>query len=458
MLPKLPCDEKITLQMPYNGISERGQEEIIAYLGRQPAVLDVVPWEEALARSVHSHCWLADRGSTPPANYEGVEFLLNSAGWEWAWKTTRGTLPKRVGSLFHKLGAKLPTDALEQVGNLASSSTERCVEHVLDFTQHFDWRDGDFGDGGSCFWGGRSGAREMLRGLGAYALRFYSPEHGEGSARSWLVPCIDCGREFFMLFNAYSCGEYNYDALAQARILAFFLGVSYRKCPDLRNNGGTDGVLYINSGMGFAVGATEHVGNVTQWDFHCDEVYCSEYTCVGCGEDLDEDAVVYRADGDDDTYCSGCFYERYLSCDRCGGHVWREGGEYTTLADSGEVWCDSCAGGYAYCCYSCAESYRNSRHGSLGPDDCWYCDSCYREKFSRCEGCEAAFVTEDLTCAPNDRRYCSDCYSERWRECKECGERKEYHGCAWVVCPDCRAEEVERLERGAGQTAISFAV
>ena len=456
MLPRLPCGERIHVSIPNNGINERGQSALIEYLAKLQPIIDVLPWDELLRDKGFSYCLVNARDYCPPVNYGAVEDFLDSVGWEWLWKTSRGTLPKRMGSLFHKLGAKLPSDALAQVGNIAATHTEKRTEHVLDFTQHLDWSAGDYGDSGSCFWGGRRYARTMLADLGAYALRFYDPrDELRGVARSWLVPCYDHpDGEFFMLFNAYSVGDYSYDALTQARILAFYLGLSYRKCPSLRNNNFCDNVLYINGGTGLSVGVPEIVAGVTAYDFgaaednhRCDEDE-DEYTCCACGSELNEDNQYCAGDGDDDSYCETCFHERYFSCDRCGNYVWREDGEYTIFTDSGAVYCGRCAGMYANYCEKCGENFQYEGSGRCAPGDYdgWYCESCYDERFTPCDGCNDDYDHDDLTSAPDDCLYCSECYAERFAECGVCGDVFARMGASGDVCGDCREVDEDNDE------------
>lgn len=311
---KMPVGEKIWLDTPINGVSEQGKDEILRYL--------------------------YDKGFDSPGK------ILWDAGIEWVWKTKRGTLPKRIRAAMVSAGCKLAPEFLADIGNIAYRNAERCSHHIFDFTQDFDWDDGDFGDEGSCFWGGREAARtEMLPSLNAYAVRFYRPDDEErGCARAWIVPVCE---DYIILFNPYwDFG--NYDGYEMARILAFYWGCNYKKIL-LRNNGSTDETLYINAGAGYVIGDVDRAPS--SYDFECeDDGYC-EYTCEHCGIGMSEDnAYCFH----DDYLCYTCWCEETVECDSCYTRSWRE--DATRIDGYGWV-CSYCLQRYWSYCHDCEEYY-----------------------------------------------------------------------------------------------------
>lgn len=418
------CGTKYVVEVPANGIPLPGVDAITAYL----AEIDVrVPGEY-------------DAGLLEQyVNYRqyNVRAGLDDAGFEWVWKTTRGTLPKRLDSTLRRLwDVKLPREAISQLGNIASEHTERINRHVLEFTQDFGWQRGEFGDDDSCFWTERRGAKGMLHSMGAYALRFYNPDDDEcGWARSWLVPTND----FYVLFNAYSKDNIGvcYDALSQSRILAYFLGCSYKRVDPLLNNGTGDDMLWINGRKqndytseriphGYVVGYPEDIADVKEYDFKCVNVDSEEdddddsYACCACcGCDLGEYDVYLSPGGAH--YCESCYDERYTSCERCEETVhWDD-----IYCVDGQTWCDYCTRRYASWCdyceeYHCVDDCHSVVVNDRGDAETW-CTSCCENYADRCDECCEYFANVPLTTVHGGFVLCPTCVSTHTEECEICG-------------------------------------
>ena len=314
----------------------------------------------------------------------------------WTWKTSRGTFPKRLAKWLKGHNQKASNDFLGKVGSIAGSSVADVSRYTFDFDDRIDWYAGDFGDRGSCYWGDRSEARDMIRDNGAFALRFFD-EHGNGIARSWVSPWDD---GTFILWNGYdgNCGN-TLGTLAQARILAHLLGGTYRKV-GLANNGDTCGTLYINSGVAYVIGDPEAVDECDDHiDFGWEEPAC-EHCCV-CGDRVHEDYAHYT---DYDVYCESCFDDRFGYCDECQ--------ETTRHEDL---------------------TYINGRD---------YCDYCRDRLFSQCEACDEWVRIEDCQCI-DDSIYCDDCACDRYATCCGCAEYVARDDAQDVdgdlYCPDCAA-------------------
>ncbi|MHB8994522.1 MAG: hypothetical protein ACYC63_04655 [Armatimonadota bacterium] len=409
MLPILPTGEKIHLSVPNNGISDEGQQAIIAYL-----------FDDLKVR-VGNHC--ADGPQCPVPSCANIQrtqlkYALAEDNFEWVWKAGRGTLPKRMAALWRKRGHKLPDDAISQLGNLASVHTEKHAEHVFDFTQDFSWYRGDFGDDDSCFWSERLGAKEMLHNMDSYAIRFWEPGNEyNGLARAWLVPREDDG--FFVLFNAYSKSGWNYDALTISRILAFYLGQSYRKVDPLLNNNDGDGRLWINGRVkadysseriphGYLVGPVESIVNVSEYDFDEPQVWDEadddedddddRYYCECCDNRIGWDQEVRGPN--DCYYCQSCYEDLFVQCDRCEEDVRRD--DSTNIDDGDHIWCDDCTGDHATHCDNCGGYFSDGTSGAAGTG--YFCHSCWNERFSHCDECDAVCERSDLTDG-----LCSEC-------------------------------------------------
>src|SRR4029450_13317044 len=193
-----------------------------------------------------------------------IEWMLSNAllptlpdDFIWKWTTNRGSLPKRIQSYYYKEhGKKLDSVLIGEIGNQGKRHASVATTLVLDFTKELDWRDGDFGDGGSCFWGKKTGAPAMIEETG-YAVRAYKPigaytpaealkvsRKRRGYARAWFAKVSD---NRLIVFNGY--GE---ASITFARWLALLFNCTYKRI-GLTNNGVGEGTLWINGGVGYMI-------------------------------------------------------------------------------------------------------------------------------------------------------------------------------------------------------------
>lgn len=363
-----------------------------------------------------------------------VDFPAN-----WQWKTQVGGKGEYVGSLSKRIAkfmyqehkTKLSNDLLGKIGSVIGQHTNKQTEYTFDITKYFDWHSGDYGDSGSCYWGCRTLAREKLQDAGCLAIRFYDKE-GCGYARAWLYPTDD--EKKYIVFNGY--GE---ESVNIARILSEFLSLSYRRIT-LENEGNDSGLIWINSGMGYAIGKEEDVNGFSYYDLKID---ASECTCDGCECSCDEDEMTSVGGGmrvcesclDSYSYCEDCdeyyiestkvYYEtnngrisqKYV-CDNCIG-------EYTKCEDCGDYFektitahddsgneieiCNGCMeSGYSYC-EDCDEIHHNLCEVIKDGNEQYVCESCRDENFTECADCGKYF---DKICTIKGKHYCESCSEE----------------------------------------------
>lgn len=236
--------------------------------------------------------------------------------WVWKWMAAKdeseyvGTFSKRIANYYFKAhGLKCPESFIANIGNLAKSHSNTGDVYHFMFVDEFDWNAGDFGDAGSCYWGGYSEARVMLVENSALAVCFFD-ENGNGYARAWM---FEYKPGQYILWNGY--GMAGDATFVIAQIVAQFLSLHPQRIW-LSNNNATGGTLYINSGRGYALTATADV--VGSYDFRWGEAV----TCRDCGCELSEDDSYTDDNGHE--YCEHCFYERYDYCERCGHTYNRE--------------------------------------------------------------------------------------------------------------------------------------
>lgn len=285
--------------------------------------------------------------------YELNDYLYGSLNlgnlpedFEFTWSTRRGTLPKRVQSYYYKRdGRKLDAGAISELGNIAKRHSGTSQTFLLDFTDNIDWNQGDFGDGGSCFWSERTGAKTMIEEHGC-AIRAYRNRSGRwngeltnysglmGYARAWVAPISESR---LIVFNGY--GE---TTLQFARLLALKFNCSYKRI-GLTNNKYEDGVLYINSG-GMLVGDLKDIEPVTTWelgwadrqghDSDGDDEDTAE--CYNCGDrhNCDDMHYIQITVCREDYICYNCSFE----CARCNGITYAG----RVRHNNGERYCLSC--------------------------------------------------------------------------------------------------------------------
>lgn len=314
--------------------------------------------------------------------------------WQWVWKVEGkgeyvGTFPKRLGKFYFQNGIKCPPQFLSQIGNIAREHSAHLDLYTFEFTAKIDWQAGDFGDSGSCYWGGNAGAIAMIENNGGLAICFYAPP-GHGYARAWLAVISN---DLQIVFNGY--GFTGNSTLTAARVVAFHLGVSYKKII-LENNGTDHGTLWINSRVGYAIGKPETIEDLRHFDLGWEDEYA--YRCENCGDSVDEDYTYHGAD--DLPYCESCYCDLFDSCHHCGETHWN----YETHYIDHEIYCDYCVSRHFTLCDECDEWVANdnlqSHNGYAVCDDCmgengFVCDTCgqladglrWDGEISYCEPC-----------------------------------------------------------------------
>jgi len=116
---------------------------------------------------------------------------------DWQWKTDRGTLPKRIDNWFYKkTNTSLDAQIVSQIGNLARAKVPKDQKYWFDINTTFDWRQGDFGDHGSCFFSSNPTVMGSLKLPGwqldvmrnddrFQAIRFFKPIEKKNTTLSW---------------------------------------------------------------------------------------------------------------------------------------------------------------------------------------------------------------------------------------------------------------------------------
>lgn len=257
----------------------------------------------------------------------------------WVWKTKEGKLPKRIAKAYHKAQIKLDAKVVTELGNLAKRYSVTQSEYLVDFSERIDWEDGDFGDDGSCFWGDRSEALNLITTNGGFAMRFWGENEGElyGAGRCWIIPQND----LLFMFNAYG----DLPLSQMALILGHLLEKPFSHV-ELANKSHTTGLLYINSGRGYVIGESD----LQEWDLKID---ANCFVCFYCNGTIYEEPAAHTRDRNGDTHplCESCYDENYRRCERCGEIELDSRFEF--VHDVQEHWCRHCIREYTSTCDLC---------------------------------------------------------------------------------------------------------
>jgi hypothetical protein len=318
--------------------------------------------------------------------------------------TRNGKIAKRIRKWVHeRFDYDLPTNIVATLGELAHRMSIKPGEYYFDVTRDFGWRDGDFGDSGSCFWGSNSGAKELIHDANGFALRIFSePDtlnnrvwyNGKvtGVARCWAVPL---GQWQVVLFNCYS-DDKNIRIEDMANLLATYLGEHEVQHVSLYNYDDTSGLLYINGGSGIVVAPNgSDIDDPIDLELGDDlNAYC--YRC----EDRYNVEDLYYSEYLDEYLCPECYDQEHMRCTNCN-NVFHE--DQGMRSDDGDFYCERCYNENFFRCESCyhetpIDDMHENQHGE------WLCGNCHdAETYGRCHGCSRAFHGEHVG------QYCRVC-------------------------------------------------
>lgn len=314
----LELNIRYTLTPPTGTISTEGMHLVNLFISRQDA---------------KTESW-----STLNPDYASSFLPRLPDDWQWVWLTKQGKLTTRVRKFYYQQGIKCPDSFLTELGNIARAHTEDGTVYHFDFVNRFHWRAGDFGDSGSCYWGSNMEAREILADNGGLAMRFYD-ENDRGMGRAWIFPMDHT----HVVFNGY--GFKGHSTLIIARVLAFHLNCTYKQIK-LSNQGTRNGTIWINEGIGYAVGPESALVNLRSADL---DLPTFEDHCYNCGDALSEYDIYWGAD--DMAYCESCYYQIFDSCSHCGETHYQQDIRYV----DGEYYCPYCFDRYCTECAECGE-------------------------------------------------------------------------------------------------------
>lgn len=329
-----------------------------------------------------------------------------------------GRIVRRIANAIYKvLDWKLDEEDKRRLSSAIQSATSPHLD-AFDFTKDFQWRAGDFGDYGSCFWSCHSAARfTMEQEPGFYAMRSYDKINGDGNGRCWMYAT---DREF-VLFNAYGPTLMRFASTLRAWYQQYSDYFVNQKEISLINRGEVSGDLYINHGVARLVSDSELIlntwSNAKAYDL---DVYVDHAlalpVCPMCDDEFEQEYGYTDPNGD--LICEHCWNETYTYCERCQEttnvneivYVYALG--YRGRREE-QAWCEYCASHDAEECDVSGE-YWDSRDmhslyggGSVSPAQ--------TDQVLECEACSIYMRDEDANTIPDSDEpyvFCPDCIGE----------------------------------------------
>ncbi len=133
--------------------------------------------------------------------------------------------------------------------------------------------------------------------------------------------------------------------------------------------------------------------------------------------------------------------EVMVSCSNCND----EHNEDHSYSFDGDVYCEECYHEHFSMCEGCEDTFCNDDIVYSEVEEKHYCQSCFDENVRVCCSCSSE-VSEDDCYIGDDDTYCQDCYNENYTYCEDCNE---YYSSDYVYynesdevyrCEDCNTE------------------
>jgi hypothetical protein len=336
-------------------------------------------------------------------SYTFEQDILPQVGKNWVEK--KGTWPKRVARKLKALKIAIANDHLSMIGKMARESCITGEDYLLHVVNKFNWS-GGYGDGGSCYWNSKKDAKRMIVDAGGGALLLHKPNE-DRIARCWWVPW----NEHLILFNGYTINGDNMSLTSFSRMVMDLTERTYYRKVSLNNRGTADGLLWINSSMGFLV------GDQTIQDTVEVELDLLPYCCE-CGQKFTEteNIIDYRSYCDE-CYHDGCKHPR-IRCYDCGDYINEENSYYSDITN--QNYCEECYNEiFSSCEYCEADGITSDGHVVDGK---WYCRHCFRDLFVECVECGVSVRIDDVGFGSRDNFCCESCREKLIEVCDQCGE------------------------------------
>jgi len=266
------------------------------------------------------------------------------SNWKWSIDNTThfiaktkysGSLSKRIKKYLHNsFNINLSQRQMGELGEIIRQIRNQNKTFQCKFVNNFDWKAGDFGDEGSCFWGVNEPAKNLLLDHGACPVLFY--ENGKGIARAITINRDD----YLIIFNAYF---FNLEEVAI--ILSNHFGCEYKIKP-ANNMLDSHNLICINHKQGAILYYDKKIGDI---DIYID-IDTSNYSmCMACNCFYHHNEMIRTNVGsnDVDLYCEYCLeWLGDFRCDDCGEVFLEDNVESQYVKTINKLLCPSCFNKY----------------------------------------------------------------------------------------------------------------
>lgn len=344
--------------------------------------------------------------------YPGVELPCpkGTTFFEWIWLDSKqGTLPKRMAKWLKKRTQKNPEQkVIAEVGNLARRNSDENQTYYFRITDKFDWEAGQFGKkGGGCWWGARGSNQaygkyrpesyaerfEKNEGLAVQFFKSDNYSYDNGAGRLWLY--VEPSTRFAVTFNGYWDNEGA--VLRLTRVLASFLGLSYKQCKHLSSTL----FIYVNDNKGYFIGDQEALNFLKDASYVIPKKTIDKF-CTRCASSFDQETLI-------DDMCLPC-YEASRKCNHCCGR--KDASSFSPVRTNNGImdWCSDCISFYALYCEGCTNAFISVQFnypGCVKVDQVYMCTKCTMTS-RKCQDCGGRTLNTDAM----DDPLCLRCEAE----------------------------------------------
>jgi hypothetical protein len=193
-------------------------------------------------------------------------------------------------------------------------SQAKPIKHELYamMTRDITWAPGEFGDSGSCYFGSKSGARQMIYDHKGFVIKFYSPVNNSPVGRCWGV--ID--KDHFVNWNSYYTSYMHISAKNYLDLfgilLAGYFGM-HKRFMGFTNNGKEAGVLHINNGCVVLDNDDAFLRDNNHYDLKWKEVR-KLHQCSYCGDQNFDPDFFEEDSANGNLVCQKCAIQNLVIC------------------------------------------------------------------------------------------------------------------------------------------------
>lgn len=178
--------------------------------------------------------------------------------FDYEWVNKEGKLSSRIEKFLYKdYGVKLENTEKERLGQLSRLATANQGSTYYAGLRPINWKAGDYGDRGSCFWGGSRSNKTSIKKAGGKGFVLHNPENpNEKLSRALVTPMPQFGANCWFLINVYTQrGRTDQDIRSMANLFKQYMEqVHNKKKLRVKTTTRINTNIYVNGGRGCLIG------------------------------------------------------------------------------------------------------------------------------------------------------------------------------------------------------------